>query len=72
MMEKHFYHDRDMTFITEANKSKQFMEGGLQEKPVGYGVSIPSPQLTQQAASIGTSPMPLKYFHHVLLLQNNI
>ncbi len=29
---------------------------GLQEEPVEYGVSIPSPQLTQQAASIGTSP----------------
>ncbi len=28
------------------------MEGGLQEEPVEDGVSIPSPQLTQQAASI--------------------
>ncbi len=44
------------------------MEGGLQEEPVKYGVSMPSPQLTQQAASIGTRPIPLKCFHHVLLL----
>ncbi len=35
------------------------MEGGLQEEPVEYGVSMHSPQLTQQAASIGTSPMSL-------------
>ncbi len=30
------------------------MEGGIQEEPVEYGVSMPSPQLTQQVASIGT------------------
>ncbi len=48
------------------------MEGGLQEEPVDYGVLMPSPQLTQQAASIETSPMPLKCFHHVLHLYNNI
>ncbi len=54
--------------VTKVNESKQCMEGGLQEQPVEYGVSMPSPQLTQQAASIGTSPMPLKLFHHVLLL----
>ncbi len=36
------------------------MEGGLQEGPIEYGVSMPSPQLTQHAAYIGTSPMPLK------------
>ena len=35
------------------------MERGLQEEPVEYRVSTPLPQLTQQAASIGTSPMPL-------------
>ncbi len=46
--------------VTKVNESKQCMEGGLQEEPVEYGVSMPSPQLTQQAASIGTSPMPLK------------
>ncbi len=42
-------------------------------KPQGvkYGMSMPSPQLTEQAASIGTSPIPLTCFHHVLLLQNN-
>ncbi len=50
------------------NESKQCMEGGLQEELFEYEVSMSSPQLTQQAASIGTSPMPLKCFHHVLLL----
>ncbi len=30
------------------------MERGLQGEAVGYGVSMPSPQLTQQAASIRT------------------
>ncbi len=44
------------------------MEGGLQEEPVEYGIVIPYPQLTQQAASIVTSPMPLKCFHQVLFL----
>ncbi len=29
------------------------MEGGLQEEPVEYPLSMPSPQLTQQATSIG-------------------
>ncbi len=53
---------------TKVNESKQCMEGGLQEKPVECGVSMPSPQPTQQAASIGTSPRPLKCFHHVHLL----
>ncbi len=54
--------------VTNVNENKQCMEGGLQEEPVEYGVSMPSPQFTQQAASIGTSPMPIKCFHHVLLL----
>ncbi len=54
--------------VTKVNESKQCMEGGLQEEPVEYGVLMPSPQLTQQASSIGTSPMPLKCFHHVFLL----
>ncbi len=36
------------------------MEEGLQEEPVEYGISMPSPPLTQQVASIETSPMPLK------------
>ncbi len=54
--------------VTKVNESKQCMEGGLQEEPVECGVSMPSSQLTQQAVSIGTSPMPLKCFHHVLLL----
>ncbi len=53
--------------VTKVNKSKQCTEGGLQEEPVEYGVSMPSPQLTQQAASIGTSPMTLKCFHHVIV-----
>ncbi len=44
------------------------MERGLQEEPVEYGVSLPSPQLNQRSASIGTSTMPLKCFHHDLLL----
>ncbi len=34
--------------VTKVNESKQCMEEGLQEEPVEYGVSIPSPQLTQQ------------------------
>ncbi len=34
------------------------MESGMQEEPGEYGVSIPSPQLTQQAGIIGISPMP--------------
>ncbi len=58
--------------VTKVDKSKQCMNRGLQEEPVGYGVSMPSPQVTQQAASVETSPMPLKCFHHVLLLLNNI
>ncbi len=33
--------------ITKVNESKQCMEGDLQEEPVEYGVSMPSPQLTQ-------------------------
>ncbi len=35
--------------VTKVNESKQCMEGGLQEEPVTYGVSRPSPKLTQQA-----------------------
>ncbi len=58
--------------VTKVKESKQCMEGGLQEEPVEFGVSMPSSQLTQQVESIGTSPMPLKSFHHVLLLKNNI
>ncbi len=46
--------------VPKVNENKQCMEGGLQEEPIEYGVSMPSPQLIQQAASIGTSPMPLK------------
>ncbi len=60
--------DQRIKNVTKVNESKQCMEGGLQEEPVEYGVSMPSPQLTQQVASIGTSPMPLKCFRHVLLL----
>ncbi len=33
--------------VTKVNESKQSMEGGLQEDSVEYGVSMPSPQLTQ-------------------------
>ncbi len=47
--------------VTKVNESKQCMEGGLKEEPVEYGISIPSSQLTQQAASIGTSLRPLKF-----------
>ncbi len=54
--------------VTKVNKSKQCMEGGLQEEPVDYGVLMPSSQPIQQMASIGTRPMPLKCFHLVLLL----
>ncbi len=43
--------------VTKINESKQCMEG-LQEEPVEFGVLMPSPQLTRQAASIETSPMP--------------
>ncbi len=53
--------------VTKVNESKQCMEGGLQEETVEYGVLMHSPHLTQQAVSIGTSPMPLKCFHHVFL-----
>ncbi len=42
------------------------MGKGLQEEPVEHGVSMPSLQLTQKAASIGTSPMSFKWFHGVL------
>ncbi len=35
--------------VTKANESKQYMEGGLQEEHVEYGVSIASHQLTQQS-----------------------
>ncbi len=48
------------------------MERCLQEELVENGVSMPFPQLTQHAASIGISPMPHKWFHHALLLKNNI
>ncbi len=44
------------------------MEGGLQEEPVEYRVLMPSPQLPQQVASIGTSTTRLKCFHHELPL----
>ncbi len=30
--------------VTKVNESKQCMEGDLQEEPVKYGVSMPSPQ----------------------------
>ncbi len=43
--------------VTKVNESKQYMEGGLQEEPVKHQTLMPSPQLTQQVASIGTSPM---------------
>ncbi len=33
------------------------MEGGLREEPVEFGISMPSPQLIQQVASIGTRPI---------------
>ncbi len=45
--------------VTNVNESKQCMEEGLQEEPVEYGVLMTSPQLIQQAASIGTNPMTL-------------
>ncbi len=47
------------------------MERGLYEESVEYDVAMPSPQLTEQATSFETNPMPLKHlkcFHHVLLL----
>ncbi len=50
--------------ITKVTESKLCMERGLQEEPVEYWFSMPSPQLTQQVASIGTCPMALKCFHH--------
>ncbi len=34
--------------VTKVNESKQCMEGSLHEEPVEYGVSMLSPQLTQQ------------------------
>ncbi len=37
------------------------MERDLQEEPVEYGVSLPSTELTQPAASIGTCQMALEY-----------
>ncbi len=54
--------------VTKINESKQCMEGSLQEEPAEYGVLMPSPQLTQQVASIWTSPMSLKCLYHLLLL----
>ncbi len=36
--------------VAKVNESKQCMKGGLHEESVEYGVSIPSPQITQQAA----------------------
>ncbi len=52
--------------VTKVIESKQCIEGGLQEEPVEYGVWLLLNSLNG-AASIGTSPMPLKCFHHVLL-----
>ncbi len=46
------------------SERKEAMERGPLDEPVEYGVLMPSAQLTQQVASIGTSPMPLKCFHH--------
>ncbi len=46
------------------------MERGLQGETIEFGDSIPSHQLTQQAASIGMSPMPLKHvkcYHRAFL-----
>ncbi len=44
------------------------MERDFQEEPVEYGVSMPSSQLTQQAASIETRSITIKFVYHVLLL----
>ncbi len=60
--------DQKIKKVTKFNESKQCMEGGLQKELIEYGVSMPSHQLTKQATSIETSPMPLKCFHCVLLL----
>ncbi len=46
--------------VTKVNESKQCMERSLQEESVEYGVAMPSPQLTQQVASVGTSSIPLQ------------
>ncbi len=54
--------------VRKVTDSKRCMEKGLQEELVENGVLMHSPQLTQQAASIETSPMAFKCFHHVLLL----
>ncbi len=43
---------------------------GLPGETVKYVVSMPSPQLKQKAASIGTTPMPLKCIHHVHFVTN--
>ncbi len=42
--------------VTKVTESKQCMEGGLQEEPVEYGVSVPSPQFIQHAAPYWDKP----------------
>ncbi len=53
--------------VTKVNESKQCMEG-LQEEPVEYRVLMPSPQPTQQAASIETILMPFSSFSSLNLI----
>ncbi len=45
------------------------MERVLQAEPVMYAVLMPSPQLTQQVTSIGTSPGPCYGLIEMLLLR---
>ncbi len=52
-----------MKKVTQIHQIKQCKERGLQKETLEYGASMPSPQLTQQGASIGTGPMPLNCFY---------
>ncbi len=44
------------------------MEGGLQEEPVEYGVSMLTSHSLNRRHPLGQAQYPLKCLHHVLLL----
>ncbi len=56
------------TLEAAGDKVQRIKKGNKSGEPVEYGIWMPTPQLTQQAESIGRSPMSLKCFHLVLLL----
>ncbi len=60
--------------VTKLNQSKQSMEGGLQEEPVEYGVSMPSPQLSLLFLIVYRSfnTIIVRFTHNDIIWRNNI